>query len=104
MTKLSKTENVEFLENCRIIFADREKASNLVAKEDNYTKILTKFDLQAKVKTLRDISSEDYIKNSIRSLYNWEEHEISYLHDIVLNTKKKVEALGLNFYCQMIYL
>ena len=52
---------VKLNEDTVIDFADVEQGRNILGAEDDYVDHLSKFDLQAKIKTDRDVTKEDYL-------------------------------------------
>lgn len=88
MTSILKTE---------IIFATPNEGKQLIEQHDSYTNILTKFDLQAKVKTTDEVNVLGYIENAKKYIYNWQYHEIEYLKKVIANTENKIKELNFNF-------
>ena len=85
-------------DNCSVFFANRSRAKQLMAEEDDYTSVLTKFDLQAKIQTVSDeVTVNDYLINAQRYLYDWRQSEIDYLVNIVNITRERISELGLSF-------
>jgi hypothetical protein len=88
MTSILKTE---------IIFATPNEGKQLIEQHDSYTNILTKFDLQAKVKTTEEVNVLGYIENAKKYIYNWQYHEIEYLKKVIANTENKIKEINFNF-------
>lgn len=79
-----------------VVPVDSERAKELLMTEDDYTKILSKFDLQSKTQKTDNVTLDDYLKYSAEQVVVWTEKEKKTLGDIVSSTSKKIKDLGLN--------
>lgn len=79
-----------------VVPVDGERAKELLMTEDDYTKILSKFDLQSKTQRTDEVTLSDYLKYSSEQAVTWTDNEKKMLGEIVSATAKKITALGLN--------
>lgn len=85
-------------DTCEVVFVDRKRAQSLLRTEDDYTNTLTKFDLQAKVQTVReDVSVADYLENAGKYLYEWRQPEVDYLAKIINETRQLLANFNFTF-------
>jgi hypothetical protein len=75
---------------------DGDRAKELLMTEDEYTAILSRFDLQSKTQKTDDVTLNDYLKYSAEQVVGWTDNEKKMLGDIVSSTAKKIKDLGLN--------
>ncbi len=86
----------EFIDGCKITFLNKSAAKNLVIVKDDYTDTLTKFDLQAKIKTFdSDVGVDRFLINCQRYLYDWQDYEINYLSSIFKEIGNRIKRLNL---------
>lgn len=79
-----------------VVPVDGERAKELLMTEDDYTKILSKFDLQSKTQKTGDAVLSDYLKYSAEQVVSWTDNEKKMLGEIVETTAKTIKSLGLN--------
>lgn len=79
-----------------VVPVDGERAKELMMTEDDYTKILSKFDLEAKTQRTDTASLGGYLTYAAEQVLMWTDEEKKILGDIVSATAKKIKALGLN--------
>ncbi|MEP0985075.1 hypothetical protein [Ekhidna sp.] len=93
---MNKTNRVDFL-NSKFIFLSLESARDIVARSDVYSRLLTRFDLEAKVKSIKTLSEQDYLHNAKKYLYSWHDYEIDYITHLVKITEQKVKKKKYKF-------
>lgn len=93
---MKKSDTIDFL-NSKFVFASLENARNLVAKSDVYSSILTRFDLESKVKNIKAFTEQDYLHNARKYLYSWHEYEIDYLTQLIKITEEKIKKKKYKF-------
>lgn len=75
--------------------ANTERAKELLTTEDEYTAVLSRFDLDSKTqKTGATLS--DYLNYSAQQSENWSESEVKTIGEVVASVNKKIADLGLN--------
>ncbi|WP_298898170.1 hypothetical protein [uncultured Psychroserpens sp.] len=84
--------------NSQISIVDASYAKNLVGTNDTYSELLTSFDLQAKIKSIRcPKTTKDYLSNAQRYLYDWKDYEKLYLKNIIDLTEKQIKKKQYRF-------
>jgi hypothetical protein len=63
--------------------------------EDDYTKVLSKFDLQSKTDNKKDATLDDYLKFACEQNLVWTDEEISIMGNVVGSVAKKIASLEL---------
>jgi hypothetical protein len=89
--------NLNFVFGTQVHFAGAEEARKLLSREDDYTRILTRFDLQAKIKTRESVQVRHYLDNAQRYVAPWLQPEIAYLQQRIAETAEKIVQAGLIF-------
>lgn len=74
---------------------DGDKAKQLLMTEDEYTAVLSKFDLQSKTGKTGDATLKDYLEYSAKQVVKWEDSEKDNMMNIMASVSKKISALGL---------
>lgn len=87
---------IKFL-NSIITLVDSDEAKSAVSHQDSYSKILTSFDIQSKIKRLGELSYKDYLTNAQLFLYNWKPHEKEYLKNIINQVEKQIKKKKYKF-------
>lgn len=93
---MKKTDTVDFL-NSKFVFSSLENARDLVARSDVYSRLLTRFDLEAKVKNIKALIEQDYLQNAQKYLYSWHDFEIDYLTQLIKITEQKIKKKKYKF-------
>ena len=91
-------QNVYTLQEGTVVIpVDDERAKGLLTTEDDYTAILSKFDLMSKTLSKSDtVKLKDYFVKAAVSVKPWSEEEKKSLKKTVESVGKKIKALGLN--------
>lgn len=71
------------------------RANELLCIEDDYTKVLSRFDLESKTDNKKGAVLEDYINYACSQNLNWTEEEIRIMGNIIGSAAKKIAALDL---------
>jgi urease gamma subunit len=85
-------------EGVTIKLADKERAKELLTTKDEYTAVLSKFDLASKTKG-KGSTVNDYLKAASEQALEWSEKETAMFGEIVesISAKIKEQNLKLNF-------
>jgi hypothetical protein len=78
-----------------IKLVDGDNAKQLLMTEDDYTAVLSKFDLQSKTGKQGDAALKDYLEYSAKQVVKWEDSEKDNMMNIMASVSKKISALGL---------
>lgn len=87
---------IKFLKSV-ITLVDSKESKRLVSKPDTYSKMLTSFDIQSKVKRLGELSYKDYLANAKLHIYNWKPYEKQYLKSIIDQVEKQIKKKKYQF-------
>lgn len=87
---------IKFL-NSLIILVDSDEAKSAVRQHDSYSKILTSFDIQSKVKRLGALNSKDYLDNAQLYIYDWKPYEKQYLKNIIHQVENQIKKKKYQF-------
>lgn len=80
-----------------IVAVEGDRAKELLKTEDEYTAVLSKFDLMSKCLTKSDsVKVQDYLDNAANTVKKWDESYIESLKKTVESVSKKISSLGLN--------
>lgn len=80
-----------------IVAVEGDRAKELLKTEDEYTAVLSKFDLMSKCLTKSDsVKVQDYLDNAVKTVKKWDESYIESLKKTVESVSKKISSLGLN--------
>lgn len=75
---------------------DGNRAKELLKTEDEYTVVLSKFDLMSKCLSKSDtVTIQDYLHKSAKTVKNWNEDYLTSLKETVESVSKKISLLGL---------
>jgi hypothetical protein len=78
-------------------FASVKEGAALLAKEDRYTKVLSRFDLQSRLQTDKKVTSADLRKFAAKQVIEWPEQDVKSVSAAVAAVRKKMAPLKLNF-------
>ena len=87
---------IKFLKSF-IILVDSDEAKSAINHHDSYSKILTSFDIQSKVKRLGELSYKDYLDNAQLYIYDWKPYEKHYLESIINKIEKQIKKKKYQF-------
>lgn len=80
-----------------VVPVDGNRAKELLTTEDEYTAILSRFDMMSKTLSKSDtVKLSDYFDKSVRSVKEWSEEDKKGLEKVVSSINKKIKELGLN--------
>jgi len=83
-------------EGTYVVPVDGDRAKELLMTEDEYTAILSRFDLMSKTGSKSDtVKLSDYLVKAASTVKNWDEDAIADLRENVEAVRKKITALGL---------
>jgi len=83
-------------EGTYVVPVDGDRAKELLMTEDEYTAILSRFDLMSKTGSKSDtVKLSDYLVKAASTVKNWDEESIADLKENVEAVRKKITALGL---------
>lgn len=88
----------EFLlqEGTVVIPVDGDRAKELLANEDDYTAILSRFDLMSKTGSKSDSATlADYFSKAVKTIKPWSGEDKKGLRKITESVNKKIKELGL---------
>lgn len=88
---------INFVFGTEVLFTSAGEARQLLSRDDDYTRILTRFDLQAKIKTRDKVCVRDYLENAERYVSTWLGPEVEYLKERIYETGTKITQAGLSF-------
>lgn len=79
-----------------IVPVDGARAKELLTTEDEYTEILSKFDLMSKTLSKSDtVTLQDYFKKAAGSVKQWSDDDKAGMQKVVSSINKKIKELGL---------
>jgi hypothetical protein len=94
--KLTAQDEFTLQEGTVVVPVDGGRAKELLATEDEYTAILSRFDLMSKSLSKSDtVKLQDYFKKAEESVKIWSEDDKKGLKKVVGSISKKIKALGL---------
>ena len=83
-------------EGTYVVPVDGERAKELLMTEDEYTTILSRFDLMSKTGSKSDtVKLQDYLNKASKTVKKWDEESINDLKENVESVRKKITSLGL---------
>lgn len=83
-------------EGTYVVPVDGERAKELLMTEDEYTSILSRFDLMSKTGSKSDtVKLSDYLRRAAATVKKWDEESIQDLKENVESVRKKISDLGL---------
>ncbi len=85
-------------ENTVVKLVDGDRAKKLLMTEDEYTIGLTKFDLQSKTLSTKEVTVKDYMKFSAEQVVKWSDDEKKIMKKVVESVSKKINTLGLKLH------
>lgn len=88
----------EFLlqQGTEVVPVDGDRAKELLKTEDDYTAILSRFDLMSKCRSKSDtVKLGDYLERSAATVKKWSDGDIEELKNVVSSVSKKISTLGL---------
>lgn len=80
--------------SARVEFASVDAGKAKIATRDVYTRNLTRFDRQAKIRTLKLVSESDYLRNVQEYVRPWERDEEAYVGAAIERAHKRLGDLG----------
>ncbi len=78
-----------------VALPDTSYAKQLISVEDEYTAVLSKFDLQSKTGRNDNPSLSDYLANASAQVRGWKDTDKDILKAVVSSIAAKIKALGL---------
>ncbi len=94
---LAKAQNEFTLQPGTIVKpANLQRGKELITTPDEYTSVLSKFDLQSKTTRKDNVTLDDYLKNAASQVEDWTDAEKEILGKVVKSVSNKISALGLN--------
>lgn len=81
----------------KIHFATREEGRAKISTPDVYSDRLSPYELKAKIRTMSDVTSTDYLQNCRKFVRSWTGEEVSYLGSMIRQVDERINALGLAF-------
>mgnify|MGYP001164714690 FL=1 len=79
-----------------VVPVDGERAKELFTTEDDYTAILSRFDLMSKTGTKSDsVTLADYFSRAVKTIKPWTDDDKKGLKKVVESVNKKIKELGL---------
>lgn len=79
--------------SARVFFATIQEGRTRISTSDVYTRNLTQFDLQAKIRTLREVTEGDYLENAVVYVRGWSRDEVEYLSSVIEHTNRRLKEL-----------
>lgn len=81
--------------NSSVRFLTRGEGQDQISTSDAYTQNLSKFDLQAKIRTVGQADERLYFENARRHVRAWTKDEVVYLGQMIAAADKRARELGL---------
>ena len=78
-------------------FASVKEGAAVLGREDRYTKLLSRFDLQSRLQTDKDVTSADLRKFAAKQVIAWPEKDVKSVSEAVAAVRKKMAPHQLNF-------
>ena len=78
-------------------FATVEEGIAALTKRDRFTKSLSRFDLQSRLQTERDVTIDDLMKFVSSQVVKWEEADIAKLTTVIDSVRHQLAELSLPF-------
>jgi hypothetical protein len=75
-------------------FASVDAGKSKISTPDIYTRNLTRFDLQSKIRTLRNVNQLDYLSNAQAYVRPWENDEVVYVSGALERAHTRLVELG----------
>ena len=88
---------VRLNETTKIDFATIEQGKKILGAKDDYIEHFSKFDLQAKIKTDKDVTLENYLKNATDAVIDWTDEQKESLQPVLEELKDDLAFLKWNF-------
>ncbi len=93
---LSAQSEFTLQEGTVVVPVDGDRAKELLTTEDEYTAILSRFDLMSKTLSKSDtVKLQDYLNKSVLSVKSWSDEDKKGLKKVVESVNKKIKELGL---------
>src|SRR5688572_16032343 len=89
------TEPLELTTNCKLVFADVKTGQAALQADDDFSTRLSRFDLQSRLQTDRDVTREDWRKQVAETVTEWPDTDKEKLKAIVGTLKPKLAAFRL---------
>lgn len=90
-----KSEPLELTATSAIVFADVKTGQEILSADDDFSRGLSKFDLQSRLQTDRDVTREDWRKNVVEQVTAWPAEEQEKIKLTVAALKPKLAAFRL---------
>ncbi len=79
-----------------VVPVEGDRAKELLKTEDEYTAILSRFDLMSKCRSKSDtVKLGDFLERSAATVKKWSDSDIEELKNVVGSVSKKISSLGL---------
>lgn len=79
-----------------VVPVDGGRANELLTAEDDYTAVLSRFDMMSKTGSGSDsVTLADYFSRAVKTVKPWSEDDKKGLRKVVLSVNKKIKELGL---------
>lgn len=89
------SEALELTENAKVVFADVKTGQKILQADDDFSTKLSRFDLQSKLQTDREVTREDWRKQVAETVTEWPAADKEKLKGIVASLKPKLAAFRL---------
>ncbi len=86
---------LKFLDQTKIVFTTKENAKILMGTSDEFTQLLSKFDVQARTQDVNKIKEADYLNFAASNVKEWTTAEIATMKASITDAESKIKALNL---------
>jgi len=88
---------IRFYRDHTMRFIDAEEAAKFLAAEDDFLSGLSRFDLQSRLQSTKEVTKADYLAMTAEQLLDWNSDEITRLSELVAELKPRLERFDLPF-------
>jgi hypothetical protein len=88
-------EPVQLSQDCEVHFASVEQARQILTTDDAFTAQLSRFDLQCRLKTEKEVTLDDWKHFVVQHVRAWEPQEIATLTQSLQRLQKRIAELRL---------
>ncbi len=78
--------------NCVVRFATQEEGAQVLSREDAFTRSLSRFDLQSRLKTTRDVSADALTRLAAGQVRAWTPEEIAAISSTIRSLRTRLES------------
>lgn len=86
---------VSFINGTKLIFVSKEEARILMGTSDEYSQVLTRYDIASRTSTPSNDQEHQYLEFAAAQAQEWNENEIEVLKIKINKIKDRIETLGL---------